>query len=91
MKERYKFRVIKNFKFDLLSNDGSQCRRNISEEHSASIDVLAKLTKESTEEEHHVVEGVETVPESAADESSEVVVEARFLTRHKCSHIHVVL
>jgi len=47
-----------------ISKDVSEWMRNEPEEDSTAIDILGKLCKESTEEEHHIVEWVEAMPES---------------------------
>ena len=57
----------------LLGNQRAEWVWDPSEEDSAAIDVLTQLSKEGAEEEHHIVEWVESVPEGRADESSKVV------------------
>jgi hypothetical protein len=64
---------------------------NEPKENSASIDILCEFSKESTEEEHHVVERIEPMPEGRDDEYCHAVEQSRFLSWHQSSIVDVVL
>jgi hypothetical protein len=61
------------------------------EEDATSINILRELPEHGREEEHHIVEWVEAVPEGRADEGGEVVHQTGLLARHQSSVVDVEL
>lgn len=76
---------------DLLSEDWVEGTWDPAEEDSAAVDVLREFSEQGAEEEHNIVEWVETVPEGGGDEGSHVVIETRSLSRNECSIVDVML
>ncbi len=60
----------------------AQRMRNEFEEDTTAIDIFGKFCEEGTEEEHHIVEGVEAMPEGRNDEDCHAVVETRSFARY---------
>ena len=64
--------------------------RNEAEVNPTAINVLCKLSQDGTSEEHHIIEGIETVPEGRGDEGCKVVSKTRLLSWNKGSIVNVV-
>lgn len=75
----------------LLGKEGVQGVGDESEEHATTVDVFGQFSQHCAEEEHHVVEWVESVPEGRADENDHIVFEARLLSSNESSIVDVVL
>lgn len=65
--------------------------RNESEQNTTAIHIFSKFSEESAEEEHHIVEGVESMPEGRDNEHSHAVAKTWALSRDESAVVDVVL